>query len=78
MKNLNVWNIFVTKRFTHHKVWKICIYTSKLGLWVEFLGLFLMVYDIDIHQLNLDLFKNLKSLDEISLKICGFFYFFEQ
>jgi hypothetical protein len=24
-----------------------CIYTSKLGLWVAFLGEFFMVYDID-------------------------------
>jgi hypothetical protein len=28
-----------------------------------------MVYNIDIHQLNLGQFKNLKFLDEISLKI---------
>jgi hypothetical protein len=27
-----------------------------------------MVYDIDIHQLNLEKFKNLKLLDEIPLK----------
>jgi hypothetical protein len=35
---------------------------------VELLGLFFMVYDIDIHELNLGSFKDLKFLDEISLK----------
>ncbi len=34
-----------------------------------------MVYDIDIHELNLDQFKNLKVLDEISFKKCVFFAF---
>jgi hypothetical protein len=31
---------------------------------------FFMVYDIDINQLNIGQFRNLKSLDEISLKKC--------
>jgi len=78
MKILNVWNIFVTKEFTRHKVWKNCIYTSKLGLWVTSWVKYLMVYDIDICQLSLELFQNLKSLDEISFKKCGFFCIFEQ
>jgi hypothetical protein len=34
-----------------------------------------MVYDIDIHELNLGLFKYLKFLDEISFKKCVFFAF---
>jgi hypothetical protein len=29
------------------------MYISKLGLRVQFLGEFFMMYDIDIHQLNL-------------------------
>jgi hypothetical protein len=37
-----------------------------------------MVYDIDIHELNLGPFTDLKFLDEISLKKCVFFYIFEQ
>ncbi len=36
----------------------------------------IMVYDIDIHQLNLGPFTNLKFLDEISFKKCVFFSFF--
>jgi hypothetical protein len=31
-----------------------------------------MVYDIDIHELNLRPFRNLKVLDEILLKKCSF------
>jgi hypothetical protein len=34
-----------------------------------------MVYDIDIHELNLGPFKDLKFLDEISFKKCVFFVF---
>jgi hypothetical protein len=34
-----------------------------------------MVYDIDIHELNLGPFKDLKLLDEISSKKCVFFAF---
>ncbi len=61
---------------TCHKIWKNCIYTSKLRLWVEFLGeIFFMVYDIVIHELNLGPFKYLKFLDEISFKKCVFFSF---
>jgi hypothetical protein len=44
---------------------------------MEFLGsVFFMVYDIDIHQLNLGPFGNLKFLDEISFKQCFFCAFF--
>jgi hypothetical protein len=34
-----------------------------------------MVYDIDIHELNLGPFKDKTNLDEISLKECVFFEF---
>jgi hypothetical protein len=37
---------------------------------------FFMVYDIDIHQLNLRYFLNLKFLDEIPFRKCVFFHFF--
>jgi hypothetical protein len=36
---------------------------------------FFMVYDIDIDELNLQPFKDLKFLDEISLKKCVFLHF---
>jgi hypothetical protein len=36
---------------------------------------FFMVYDIDIHELNLGPFRNLKFLDENSLKNVFFFAF---
>jgi hypothetical protein len=36
---------------------------------------FFMVYDIDIHELNLRPFRNLKNLDEISFKILFYFPF---
>jgi len=36
---------------------------------------FFIVYDIDIHQLNLGKFLNVKFLDEISFKKCVFFAF---
>jgi len=43
---------------------------------VEFLGeFFLVVYDIDIHELNLGPFKDLKFLDEISYKKVCFLHF---
>jgi len=35
-----------------------------------------MVYDIDIHQLNLRKFKNLKFLGEIPFKKCVFWHLF--
>jgi hypothetical protein len=35
-----------------------------------------MVYDIDIHQLNLGKFKSLKFLDEIPFKKCVFLHLF--
>jgi len=42
---------------------------------VEFLGEFFMVYDIDIHELNLGPFRYLKFLDESSFRKCVFFAF---
>ncbi len=35
-----------------------------------------MVYDIDIHQLNLGKIINLKVLDEIIFKKCNFLHLF--
>jgi hypothetical protein len=35
-----------------------------------------MVYDIDLQQLNLGQFRNLKFLDEIPFKKCIFLHFF--
>ncbi len=43
---------------------------------MEFLGEFFVVYDIDIHQLNLGQFKNSKFLDEIPFKNCVFLHLF--
>ncbi len=37
---------------------------------------FFVVYDIDIHQLNLRKFINIKFLDEIPFKKCVFSHFF--
>jgi len=37
---------------------------------------FFLVCDIDIHQLNIGQFRNLKFFDEISFKKCVFFHFF--
>jgi hypothetical protein len=37
---------------------------------------FLMLYDVDIHQLNLGQFRNLKFLDEIPFKKCVFLHLF--
>jgi hypothetical protein len=37
---------------------------------------FFMVYDIDINQLNLGQFRNLKFLNEISFKNCVFLLLF--
>jgi len=72
-----MYGIYLWQNNTCHKVWKNCIYISQLGLWVEFLGEMFLVYDIDIHELNLGPFKDLKFLDEISFKKCVFFCIFE-
>jgi hypothetical protein len=54
---------------------QICIYISKPRLWVEFLVNFLKIVNgIDIHQLNLQPFRNLKSLDEIRFKKLVFIF----
>jgi hypothetical protein len=43
---------------------------------MEFLGEFLKIlYEIDIYELNLKPFKDLKFLDEISFKKCVVFSF---
>jgi hypothetical protein len=41
---------------------------------MELLGF--MVYDINIHQLNVGQFRNLKFLDKIAFKKCVFFFAF--
>jgi hypothetical protein len=43
---------------------------------MEFLGEFFLVYDIDIHQLNLGKSINLKFLDEIPFKKYVFLDFY--
>jgi hypothetical protein len=48
---------YFEKSNKHWKNWTYGIYISKLGLWTEFLGEFCMVYDTNIHQLNLGKFK---------------------
>jgi hypothetical protein len=71
-----MYGVYLWQNNTCHIVYKNCIYTSKLRLWVEFLGeFFFMVYDIDIHELNLRPLRYLKFLDEISLKNLCFFHF---
>ncbi len=54
--------ILVTKSEKLHIYFKTKVVSGILG-WI-----FFMVYDIDIHELNLVPFRNLKFLDEISLK----------
>ncbi len=75
LKKLNIWNIFVTNN-TCHKIWKFEYIYFKTKVVERIIGwIFFMVYDIDIHQLNLGQFKHLKFLDEISFKKCVFFAF---
>jgi hypothetical protein len=62
--------MYLWKNNNHHRVWKFA-YILKTRL-MDFWVIFFMVYDIDIHQLNLEPFKKLKFLDETPLK----FYFF--
>jgi hypothetical protein len=54
--------ILVTKCEKLHIYFETKVVSGILG-WISF-----MVYDIDIHELNLVPFRNLKFLDEISLK----------
>jgi len=62
MKNLNIWNIFVTKFEKIAYIFQN--YGCEWNSWVNFF----MVYDIDIHELNLIPFRYLKFLDANSLK----------
>jgi hypothetical protein len=78
MKNLNVWNIFVTKQYLPQSFLKLHIYFKTNVVSGIFGWIFFMVYDIDIHELNLRPFKNLKFLDEVSFLKCVFFFIFEQ
>jgi hypothetical protein len=43
---------------------------------MEFLGEFFMVYDIDIHQLNIGKFKNFNFVDENPFLKCVFLHLF--
>jgi hypothetical protein len=43
---------------------------------MEFLGEFFVVYDIDIHQLNLGKFRNIRFSDEIPFKKSDFWHLF--
>jgi hypothetical protein len=43
---------------------------------MEFFSEFFMVYDIDIHQLNLRQFRNIKFLNDIPFKKCVFLHLF--
>jgi hypothetical protein len=71
-----MYGVYLWQNNTCHIVLKNYTHISKLRLWVEFLGeFFFIVYDIDIHELNLKPFKDLKFLDEISFKKCVFFAF---
>jgi hypothetical protein len=54
---------------------KNCKYTSKLRLLVEFCNEFLVVNDIDVHQLNLRPFISLQILVEIPFNKCVFLHF---
>jgi hypothetical protein len=54
----------------------IWICTLKVGLLREFSVNFFMMYDIDIHQLNLEQFLNTFLLDQISFKKCVYLHFF--
>ncbi len=66
-KNWKTWTygVYLWQNDTHCKVWKIAYVFQNQGCgwnpWVNFF----MVYDIDIHQLNLGTFKILKILDAI-------------
>jgi hypothetical protein len=64
----SMYGVYLWQNNSCHRLRKKCIHTSKPRLWVEFSGEFFIVYDIDIHELNLWPFKDLKFMDEISLK----------
>jgi len=55
-KHGRIWTygIYLWQNNIRHEVWKFEYIFQKLGLWMVFLGeFFLIMYDIDIHQLNL-------------------------
>jgi hypothetical protein len=68
-----MYEVYLWQNITCHIIWKDCIYTSKLRLWVEFLGEFFMVYDIDIHEFNLGPFRDEIFFNEFSFKKCVYF-----
>jgi hypothetical protein len=70
-----MYGVYLWQNNTCHKVCKNCKYSSKLKLWVELLGEFFMVYDIDIYEFNLGPFKDLKFFDQISFKKVCFLHF---
>jgi hypothetical protein len=69
-----MYGIYLCQNNTCHKIWKNYIFTSKLRLWMEFLGEFF--YDVWYwYTRNLGPFKDLKFLDEIPFKNYVFFSF---
>jgi hypothetical protein len=67
--------IYLWQNNACHKIWKNCIYISKLRLWVKFFGEFFYGVWYWYTWINLRPFKDLKFLDEISFKKCVFFSF---
>jgi hypothetical protein len=59
--------VYLWQNNTFQKVWKLHIYFKTKVVNEIFGWFFFMVYDIDIHGLNLWPFKDLKFCDEISL-----------
>jgi hypothetical protein len=64
----------VSKKYTSQSM-KNCKYISKLRLWVEFCNVFLVVNNIDVHQLNLRPFRCLQFLVENPFKKCVVLHF---
>jgi hypothetical protein len=65
MQHWKTWTygVYVCDKIIYATKFEI-IYIYKLRLWVEFLVIFLQAMNgIDIHRLNLQPFRNLKSLD---------------
>jgi hypothetical protein len=51
-----MYGIYLWQNNTYHIVWKNCIYTFKVVNGI--LGWIFLVYDIDIHELNLRPFRD--------------------
>jgi len=64
--------IYLWQNNTYHKVWEFIYIFPNL----DYGWNFLMLYDIDLHQLNLGPFKTLKLVDEIWFQKCVFLHLF--